>query len=41
MAAVDTSKKSEFEKQIDQYTTTKLVDDAGFNSEDGMKKSDR
>lgn len=37
MAAVDTSKKSEFEKQIDQYTTTKLVDDAGFNSEDGMK----
>ncbi len=37
MAAVDTSKKIEFEAQIDQYTTTKLVDDAGFNSEDGTK----
>lgn len=37
MAAVDTSKKVEFEAQIDQYTTTKLVDDAGFNSEDGVK----
>ncbi len=37
MAAVDTSKKVEYEAQIDQYTTTKLVDDAGFNSEDGIK----
>lgn len=37
MAAVDASKKTEYEAQIDQYTTTKLVDDAGFNSEDGTK----
>ncbi len=37
MAAVDTSKKAEYEGQIDQYTTTKLVDDAGFNSDDNIK----
>lgn len=37
MAAIDTSKKAEYESQIDQYTTTKLVEDAGFNSDDGIK----
>ena len=37
MTAIDTTKKVESEKLIDQYTTTKLVEDAGFNSEDGTR----
>ena len=37
MSVVDVSKKTEYESQIDTYTTTKFVEDAGFNSDDVIK----
>lgn len=37
MSVVDMGKKTEYESQIDKYTTTKFVEDAGFNIDDAVK----
>lgn len=37
MSVVDVGKKTEYESQIDKYTTTKFVEDAGFNIDDAGK----